>query len=162
MTVTAIVAMGKNRAIGKNNQLLWHLPDDLKRFKELTLGHTVIMGRNTHESIGRPLPSRTNIVLSRDPAFVAKDCITVHSPEEALKAVPEGAEVFIIGGETMYVRFMPITRRIYLTRVNTSPEGDAFFPELNMDEWQETENIPHPADERHAVPFSFVTLDRVR
>lgn len=161
-TVAAIVAMGENRAIGNDNHLLWHLPDDLQHFKRLTLGQTVIMGRKTHESIGRPLPQRKNIILSNNLGFKAKGCITVHSVEKALAAALPDTTVFIIGGETIYAQFLAMTSRIYVTEVQDIPVGDAFFPALDKTQWRETSRLPHACDDRHPVPFSFVTLDRVR
>lgn len=160
--IIAIVAMANNRAIGKDNQLLWHLPDDLKRFKALTVGQTVIMGRKTYESIGRALPNRTNIILSKDKAFHADNCIITHSIDEALKAARSTAEICIIGGEKIYAQFLPLISRIYLTQVEKSFDGDAFFPKLEASEWIETENILHPIDAKHPLPFRYITLDRVR
>lgn len=160
MLIAAIVAMGENRAIGKDNRLLWHLPADLQHFKQLTLGKTIIMGRKTYESIGRPLPSRQNIILSRDSAFHAEGCSTVHSVADALAAASH-QEICIIGGETIYAQFLPQTTRIYLTEVKAAPPGDAFFPALDHSAWQETARIEHAADDRHAVSFDFVTLERI-
>lgn len=162
MPLVAIVAMAKNRAIGKDNQLLWHLPDDLKHFRALTLGKTVLMGRKTLESIGHALPGRTNVVLSQDRHRQVKDCILVHTLEEALATVPPHEDLILIGGATLYEQLLPRTERIYLTEVEAAPEGDVFFPELNPDEWQEKDCHFHPADERHACAFRFITLDRVR
>jgi len=162
MPITAIVAMAENRAIGKDNKLLWHLPDDLMHFKQLTLNNPIIMGRKTYEAIGRALPSRTNIVLTRDAEFSADGCIIAHTPEDAITAATPAKEIFVIGGETIYTQFLPRTTRIYLTLVEGVFEGDAFFPELNPLEWEITENIHHPADARHKVAFHFKTLDRAR
>src|SRR5581483_11941978 len=143
MSIAAIVAMGENRAIGKDNHLLWHLPDDLQHFKKLTLGKTVIMGRKTHESIGRPLPGRKNIILSHQSDFQTEGCLTVHSVAEALEAASADEDIFIIGGEAIYAAFLPRTTRIYLTDVKASPAGDAFFPALDRREWKETSRILH-------------------
>ena len=162
MTINAIVAMAKNQAIGKNNRLLWHLPDDLLHFKQLTLNNSIIMGRKTHESIGRALPGRTNIILTHNPDFHADGCIIVHSMAEALTASPPEREIFIIGGAAIYTLFLPHTLRIYLTQVEDTFEGDAFFPVLNSAEWREHENIFHAKDARHATDFRFITLERVR
>lgn len=126
-----IVAVDEKRAIGKDNQLLWHIPEDLKRFKELTTDHTVIMGENTYRSIGRPLPNRKNIVVTLDESFVASGCLMAHSINEALQRARENEkdEVFIIGGASIYKQFLPMINRLYLTLVEGEHEADTFFPE---------------------------------
>lgn len=160
--LSAIVAMSENRVIGHNNQLPWHLPADLKHFKTLTSGHTIIMGRKTHEAIGRPLPQRTNIVITTNPNYNANGCIVVHSLEEALSHHAHAAdtEIFIIGGEQIYRQALQHVQRLYLTIVHQDISGDAFFPALDMPAWQEVSRVTHPADEQHAFAFSFVQLQR--
>lgn len=138
MTISIIVAVAKNNVIGKDNKLPWHLPEDLKHFKELTSGHTVIMGRKTFESIGRPLPNRKNIVISRNENFKANDMEVVHSIEQALDLTKNEDEVFIIGGAEIYKQALLLVNKIYLTRINKDYEGDAYFPELGP-EWKEAE-----------------------
>ena len=161
MLLTAIVAMAQNRVIGKNNQLPWHLPDDLKHFKQFTLGKPVLMGRKTFESIGRALPGRTNVILSRALTTPPTGCLLVHSIEEALTATASADELVVIGGATLYEQCLPYLQRIYLTEVEANVAGDAFFPVLDRQQWRETENVWHPADDRHALGFRFITLERV-
>ena len=169
MIISLIVAAAENGVIGKDNKLPWHLPDDLKRFKELTKGHTIIMGRKTYESIGRPLPDRRNIVLSStmkpiEGAEVSSDIDALLSMLDT--SLPEDEEVFIIGGSDLFNqwledRFTPIVAsRVYLTRVHADIEGDAIFPDLDGDQWQEVEQIEHAADDKHEHAFSFLTYDR--
>jgi dihydrofolate reductase len=159
--IAIIVAMAENRTIGRDNRLPWHLPADLRHFKQLTLGKPVLMGRRTHESIGRALPERTNIVISRDRNYAAPGCIVAHSLDSALEAAAGGAEVMVIGGTELYRQLLPRADRIYLTLVHGEFEGDAFFPELAADEWREAERSDYPPDEKNPWPYSFVRLDRV-
>jgi dihydrofolate reductase len=159
--LSMIVAAAENNAIGKDNQLLWHLPDDLKHFKKTTKGHHVIAGRKTFESQGRPLPHRTNIIITRNPDYQAEGCIIVHSLEEALKQVKNDEEPFIIGGENIYRMAMPQADRIYLTRVHVSLEADTFFPEISPQEWKEVSKTYHEKDEKHEYPFSIIIYDRI-
>lgn len=158
--LSAIVAASENNVIGKDNGLLWHLPDDLKHFKRTTKGHHIIAGRKTFESQGKPLPHRTNIVITRDPDYKAEGCIVVHSLEEALRAVRDDDEPFIIGGEQIYREALPKVDRIYLTRVHAEFEGDACFPELDREQWKEGSREFHDRDEKHACSFSIIILDR--
>ncbi|MDR6803794.1 dihydrofolate reductase [Dyadobacter sp. BE34] len=158
MHISIIVAAAENGAIGKDNQLLWRLPDDLKRFKQLTLGHPMIMGRKTFESIGKPLPGRTSIVITRSADFAFEGVIVVHSLEEALKKAKEidEKEACIVGGGEIYRQSQDIATHIYLTRVHTEIEGDTFFEIENPDAWTETERVLHEPDERHFFPFEFI------
>jgi dihydrofolate reductase len=163
--MTILVAVAENGAIGKDNRLLWHLPEDLKRFKRLTTGNVVVMGRKTYESIGKPLPNRVNVVVSRNPHFRAEGCQVVSSLDEALSwsnAQHPASSVFLIGGAELYRLGLPLCDRIELTEVHAAPEGDAFFEfdreALLRSAWQEVSREPHPADERHAYAFDFVTL----
>ncbi|MBI2651863.1 type 3 dihydrofolate reductase [Candidatus Woesearchaeota archaeon] len=137
MIISLIAAMGKNRIIGKNNSLPWRLPEDMKRFKQLTLGKPVVMGRKTFESIGKPLPNRTNIIITHDKNYKAEGCIIVHSVKEALKTAEGNKEVMIIGGEKIFREFLPIADRMYLTFIDEDFEGDAYFPEYDKEEWKE-------------------------
>ncbi|MFP4046634.1 MAG: dihydrofolate reductase [Bacteroidales bacterium] len=160
--LSMIVAAAENNAIGKDNKLLWHLPDDLKHFKNTTKGHHIIMGRKTFESNGRPLPKRTNIIITKNKDFTADGCLIVHSIDEALEIAKNDNEPFIIGGETIYRQAMPLAERIYLTRVHTEIEGDTFFPEIDENEWEEKSREYHEKDEKHPYPFSIITLERIR
>src|SRR5438128_323388 len=129
MRISFIVAMAENRTIGKDNQLPWHLPDDLQHFKALTLGKPILMGRKTHVSIGRPLPNRTNIILTRDNTFTAKGCLIAHNMDEAFDFASGCEEIFVVGGAEIYALLLPKTTRIYLTHDETALAGDTFFPE---------------------------------
>lgn len=152
--------MADNGVIGRGNGLPWRLPDDLKRFKSITIGHTVLMGRRTFEAIGRPLPERRNLVLSRDPHWSAPGCELVRSPDEALEAVGESGRLFVIGGAQIYLACWPFVNRIELTEVHADLEGDTRLRGFNRDDWTETFREEHAADERHSQAFSFVTLLR--
>jgi dihydrofolate reductase len=159
MIVTIVVAIGENNAIGKNNQLLWYLPADLKHFKNITTGHTVIMGRKTYDSVGKPLPNRRNIIITRQDIAI-DGCEVVKSIEDALALVAHEEEVFIVGGAEIYRQSMHLTNRIYLTIVHQKFDADSFFPEINYNEWQETEREDHQPDEKNKLPYSFITLER--
>ena len=159
MTVSIVVAISENHAIGKDNQLLWHLPKDLKHFKEITSGGTVIMGRKTYDSVGRPLPNRRNIIVTRQQIEI-EGCEVVNSLQAALDLCQGTEEVFIVGGAEIYKQAMLLTDRIYLTIVHANIEGDTYFPEIKEDIWKETERADHEADEKNALPFSFITLER--
>lgn len=156
----AIVAMADNGVIGRDNALPWRLPDDLRRFKALTIGHTVLMGRRTFESLARPLPERRNLVLTRDRGWSAPGCLAVHTPDEALKAVRDSGRLFVIGGAQVYLACWPFVNRIELTEVHADLEGDTRLQGFNRDKWTETFREEHAADARHAQAFSFVTLQR--
>lgn len=159
MILALIAGMDKNHLIGKNNQLPWRLPADLKHFKKLTIGHPIIMGRKTFESLGKPLPQRTNIVLTRDQNFSAEGCIVVHSPDEAIQqAKQHDTEIaFIIGGSNIFELMLPFVERMYLTFIHDSFEGDAFFPNLDWKMWKEVSRENHAPDEKNPYPYSFVT-----
>jgi dihydrofolate reductase len=160
MTVTIVVAIAENYAIGKHNQLLWHMPADLKHFKQITSGHTVIMGRKTYDSVGKPLPNRRNIIITRQDITIP-GCEVVKSVEEALKLCSNEEEVFIVGGAEIYKLAMYKTDRIYLTIIHHSFDADSFFPEIDYMEWKEVSRDDHPADEKHKYPYSFITLERI-
>jgi len=151
-----VVAMSKNRCIGKDGELPWHIPEDLKHFRKLTTGHAIIMGRRTHESIGRPLPKRRNIIVTRNREFRAEGCEVAHGLEEAIAVARQRDEApVIVGGAELYAQALPLTTRIHLTEVDQVVEGDAFFPELVAGEWEEVERS---AAESEGV--TFVTLAR--
>jgi len=158
VTLSLVVAVAENGVIGNGNQLPWHLPDDLQRFKALTMGKPIVMGRKTYDSIGKPLPGRTNIVVSRQTNLTIAGCTVVATLGAALEAAGEGAEVMIIGGAAIFREALPVAQRIYLTRVHAAVAGDIFFPRLEPGQWRETSVTLHPADERHAYSFSFVDM----
>ncbi len=162
MIISAIVAASKNNVIGKNNQIPWYLPGDLKFFKKTTLGHHVIMGRKSFESMGKPLPKRTNIVITRNPFFVATGCIIVHTLQEAL-AIAEAngeEEAFILGGGEIYNQSWDYLNRIYLTRVDAEVEGDVFFTIKNEGDWKVVWSEPHYADEKNDFDYTFYILEK--
>ncbi|MCE7065586.1 dihydrofolate reductase [Dyadobacter sp. CY326] len=158
MQISIIVAVSKNGVIGKDNQLLWRLPDDLKRFKQLTLGHPMIMGRKTFESIGKALPGRTSIVITRKDDFNADGIVVAHSLLEALRIAEESetSEAFVVGGGEIYVEAQPLADKMYITEVDTIIDGDTFFQVLDPSAWEESERVVHEADERHKWKFEFV------
>ncbi len=158
--LSLIVAMARNRVMGLANRLPWHLPADLQFFKRTTLGKPILMGRRTFESLGRPLPGRTNIVLTDRPDYQAQGCIVVHSLTKALAAAGPADEVMVIGGASLYAQTLAQAERIYLTLVEAEPQGDVRFPELERGAWREVWREEHPADARHAYPFSFILLER--
>lgn len=160
MRIAAIAAMSENRVIGKDNGLPWNLPADLKYFKQITDGKPILMGRKTFESIGRPLPNRYNIVVTRNAGFAAPGCLVVNSIDTALAAVAEEEEVVVIGGALLYQQMLPRLQRLYLTIVHQEFEGDAFFPEIDLSEWQEVSRSEREADELNVYRCSFLVLDR--
>ena len=162
MIISIIVAMGSNRAIGYQNTLPWRLSEDLKRFKQLTMGHHLLMGRKTYQSIGRPLPGRTSIVITRQKDFQAEGCLIAHSLDEAIALSEDRSETeaFVIGGAEIYSLALPQADRIYLTFVEANPQADAFFPEFNEVEWEIIEEQNFPADEKNTFASRFLILDR--
>lgn len=163
MRVSTIVGMGNNNEIGKGNDIPWYLPADLKYFKKITSGHPIIMGRKCFESIGRPLPNRTNIIVSRNPEFHIEGCILVHSIGAGLAVAQEtGAEeAFIIGGGEIYRRGMPLSTRLYLTTIDiTVDDADVFFPEINMDHWNLISQEAHQKDAKNPYDYTFKVLER--
>ena len=160
MLVSIIAAMDRNRLIGSNNQLPWHLPADLAHFKQVTMGKPIIMGRKTYESIGRPLPGRTNIVLTRSADFRAEGVLTAHTFEQALDYVSEEDEVMIIGGSTIYELALPRVDRLYITYVESACEGDAWFPEFDIERWRVIASERHRADEKNSSDYRFVSYER--
>ena len=159
MRLSLIVAMAKNRVIGSNNQMPWHLPADFAYFKKVTLGHPVIMGRKTFESIGRPLPGRRNIVVSRNPAFRAEGVDVMTSLDAAIKAC-QNTEAFVIGGATLYAEALPHADRLFITEVDASPNGDTLFPSLDKNLWREITRERREADEKNLHAMEFVVLER--
>ncbi|WP_028007897.1 dihydrofolate reductase [Solimonas flava] len=162
-SVSLVVAMDENRLIGRDNGLPWRLPDDMKHFKRLTLGKTVLMGRKTWDSLGKPLIDRANWIVSRDPAFRPQgEGVRAFSSLDAALAAHEDGELMVIGGAELYRQTLPLARRIYLTEVQARVDGgDAWFPAFERADFREVEAVWHPADERHVYPFRFVTLERV-
>lgn len=160
MTISIIAALGRNRVIGKRGALPWYLPADLKHFKALTMGHPILMGRKTFESIGRALPGRTNIILTRDDGYKAQDCLIAHSIEEALQLARDGDEVFVIGGAELYREILPRADRFYLTLIDADFEGDVFFPEFDKNYWIEMSRENHVADNKNPYDYSFVVLQK--
>lgn len=166
MILSIMVAMSENRVIGINNQLPWHLPEDLKYFKRVTMGHPIIMGRKTYESIGRPLPGRTNIVVTRQPDWSAEGVVVARGVEQALEKAESQArrdgkdEMILIGGEELFRQALHKVNRLYLTQVQAEIEGDAFFPEIEPSQWQEVERHNHSADQNNPYAYSFIVLNR--
>jgi dihydrofolate reductase len=155
--ITLIAAAAENNALGKDNDLLWHLPEDFKRFKQITSGHYIIMGRKTFESFPKPLPNRTHIIITRQEEYLVEGCLVVHSLEEALEIAPQNEEVFIIGGAQIYEQALPFADKIDLTRVHIELDADAFFPEFNTSEWNLVFSEKHFKDEKHQYDFTFET-----
>lgn len=160
--ISLIVAASRNNVIGANGELPWRLSADLKRFKALTMGKPVVMGRLTYESIGRPLPGRQNIVITRTADFVAAGCNVVQSIEAAIETAGAAEEIMVIGGSHIYAEFLPRADRVYLTRVHADVDGDAFLPELADDRWHIETCISQAADASNDYDVDFVVLNRVR
>jgi dihydrofolate reductase len=166
MIISLIAALSKNKVIGKNNDLPWHLPDDMKYFMQTTKAHHVIMGRKNYESIPekfRPLPNRINIVVTRQPDFNAPNCQVVNSIEKALEiATAENPqEVFIIGGAEIYHQGFSVANKLYLTEIDADIEGDTFFPTFDKSKWTEVSRVHHTTDDRHKYPFDFVVYEKI-
>ncbi|WP_313808031.1 dihydrofolate reductase [Flavobacterium sp.] len=159
--LTLIAAAAENNAIGKDNDLLWHLPDDFKHFKQITSGHYIIMGRKTFESFPKPLPNRTHVIITRQKDYDApEDCIVVSSLKKAIAVCPENEAVFVIGGGEIYKQAIEIADKIELTRVHAEFDADTFFPEINDKDWELVSENHHPKDEKHQFSFSFLTYIR--
>ena len=154
--------MAKNRVIGAHGKIPWHLPNELKLFKSLTMGHHIVMGRKTYESIGKPLPGRLNIVITRQPDFAAPGCVVVHGLDAAWQAAGNAAEACVIGGTSLFEETLPLADTIHLTEVLAEVEGDTYFPRFARADWSETPVLSQPADARHAYPFRIVRLERRR
>jgi dihydrofolate reductase len=161
MGLSLIVAMSRNRVIGANGAIPWHLPDELKLFKSLTMGHHIIMGRKTFDSIGRLLPGRTTVIITRQRGFRVAGALVAHTLEEAIAACGNDPEIFVIGGAEIFRAALPLADRIYLTTVDAEIAGDTFMPPIAATDWRETSSQSHPADERHRHAFSLAVHERV-
>lgn len=158
--ISIIVAVASNGVIGDKNSLLWHIREDMVHFRTTTSGHPVIMGRKTYDSIGRPLPKRTNVVITRDANLTIEGCTVVHSLEEAVSMFDSAEEVFVIGGAQIYAQALPLADRIYLTVVGKEYEGDTSFPAFDYSQWTELSKEDYARGEEYEYPFSFITLER--
>lgn len=153
--------MASNRAIGLNNEMPWHLSADLKKFKQITMGSPILMGRKTYESIGRPLPGRTNIIISRNKTYQQADCLVFNSIENAIAACQQYDEIFVIGGATFYQAILPQADKLYLTEINKSFDADTFFPVINKDEWREMTREDIADDPSVDFSYSFISLEKL-
>tara|TARA_A100000171_G_scaffold53030_1_gene75586 strand:- start:12565 stop:13047 length:483 start_codon:yes stop_codon:yes gene_type:complete len=158
--ITMIAAAGQNNELGKDNDLVWHLPDDFRRFKQLTTGHCIIMGRKTFESFPKPLPNRTHIVITRNKTYKKEGAVVVHSLDAALLKASNDAQPFVIGGGEIYKMAMDVADKIELTRVHGSFDADTYFPDINKDQWELIAETPHSKDERHTYSFTYETWVR--
>jgi len=159
--ITLIVAAAENNAIGKGNRMPWHLPNDFKYFKEKTLNHSVVMGRKTFESIGKPLPERRNIVMTKNTNYLHEEVDVANNIDELLLYCRDEREIFIIGGAEIYKQTLPLAHKVLLTRVHTTVDGDAFFPELPANEWKLISTEKHEKDDRHAFDYTFEVYERI-
>jgi dihydrofolate reductase len=157
--ISLVIALSKNRVIGKDNQLPWHLPADLAHFKQVTMGHVIVMGRKTHEAIGRPLPGRTNVIITRDPSYRAEGCIIAHSAEEVLQRF-SGEPIDIIGGAQIIELFLPVIDTMHLTLIDAIFAGDTYFPELDMSEWELVSRKKGKKDEGNPYDYYFLTYKK--
>ena len=158
MTLSLIVALANNRVIGVNNTLPWHLPEDLKRFRALTTGHHIIMGRKTYESLGRLLPNRTTVIVTRNPTYQLHGALIAHSLEQALALCYDDDEAFLIGGAELYQAGLNLAQKMYVTSIDLEVTGDAYFPEWDVNQWQETASEAHTSAQ--GLPFSYLTYQR--
>ena len=158
--ISILVAMASNRTIGINNTLPWRIPEDLKHFKALTMGHHMIMGRKTFDSIGRPLPGRTTVVVTRDRELKMEGCVMTHSLEEAIAACASDEEVFIVGGAEIYAQALPLADTLYITEIQQAVEGDAHFPEFDKTEWLEVSREKHSQETPQPLEYHFATYHR--
>jgi dihydrofolate reductase len=156
--IVMIAAVAENNALGKNNELVWHLPNDFKRFKELTSGHYIIMGRKTFESFPKPLPNRTHVVITRQPNYQPEGCVVVNSIENAIKACPEDETIYIIGGGEIYNQSLAFSDTIEITKVHGEFEADAFFPEIKSENWELIQSVFNSKDERHLYDYTYQTF----
>ena len=159
--IAIVVAAAENNVIGKDNGLIWHLPADLRHFKQITMGHPILMGRKTFESIGKPLPGRTSVIITTQKDYEAEGCLVAHSVAEAVEQARQlDEDLYIIGGANIYEQTLPITDRVYLTRVHAAFDGDVYFPELDEEDWETVEQEHHEPDEKNKYPYSFLMLQR--
>jgi len=156
-----IAAVAENFALGKDNELVWHLPDDFKRFKQLTTNHYIIMGRKTFESFPKPLPNRTHVIITRQKDYTAEGCLVVANLADALALIPKDENAFVIGGGEIYALALPYTDVIELTKVHARFEADTFFPEIDSKQWKLVSEEYHPKDEKHLFDFTYETYRRV-
>ncbi|SHQ82947.1 dihydrofolate reductase DfrA [Mycobacteroides abscessus subsp. abscessus] len=156
--ISLLWAMDENRAIGRNNQLPWHLPEDLKYFKRVTMGKPIAMGRKTYDSIGRPLPGRENIVITRNQGVTIEGCTVIHDVKDLLKRDDE--ELFVIGGAEIFKEILPFADRLYVTEIREEFEADTFFPEYNLSDWELIESIPGVKDEKNPYDYEFLVYQR--
>lgn len=157
-TLSIIVAMARNRVIGVHNTLPWHLPEDLKRFRALTMGHHIVMGRKTYESLGRLLPGRTTVIVTRNPNYVVEGALTANSLKQAIKMCGNDDEVFLIGGAELYQDALKVANKLYVTEIELVVEGDAFFPEIDLNIWKTTTRETHQSE--NGLVFHYVTYQR--
>jgi dihydrofolate reductase len=158
--ITLIAAVAENNALGKDNQLLWHLPDDFKRFKNVTSGHYIVMGRKTFESFPKPLPNRTHVIITRQKNYTSENCIVVDSLQKAISVCPKEEEIFIIGGGEIYNQTLETADKLDITRVHHTFDADTYFPEIDLNKWKLTATEFHPKDEKHQFDFTFQTYLR--
>lgn len=158
--IILIAAVAENNALGKNNDLLWHLPKDFKRFKEITSGHHIIMGRKTFESFPKPLPNRTHVIITRQKEYVCEGCIVVQDLEKAVAVCPKNEDIFVIGGGEIYSQSIHLADQLDITRVHHSFEADVYFPEIDPKIWELTSEVFHPKDEKHLYDYTFQTFVR--
>lgn len=161
LKVNIIVAAAENNAIGKDNKMLWHLPDDFKYFKKNTVGHSVIMGRKTFDSIGKPLPDRRNIVVTRNQNWISDEVDVANSLDEVLTYCRDEREIFILGGANIYEQALPLAQKVLLTRVHATIEADSFFPDLPQTQWKLTHQEHHLKDDKHAYDFTFEVWEKI-
>jgi dihydrofolate reductase len=159
--ISLIVAMARNRVIGANNKIPWRLPNELQLFKKLTMGHHIVMGRKTYESIDRLLPGRTTVIVTRQRGYQVPGAVVANSVDEALRACSADEECFVIGGADLFRETLPIADRLYLTTVDAEPAGDTYMPEIDMREWKETSSESFAADEKHAYGYRFTVYDHI-
>lgn len=160
MAISLIVALADNYCIGNNNQLPWRQSADLQHFKYTTMAKPIIMGRKTYESIGKPLPGRTNVIITRNADFLASGCVIKHSLQQAITAFSDQSEIMITGGSQIFVEALPLVDRMYLTWIHTTIDGDAFFPTWDASQWREIGREAHQADEKNQYDYTYVTLER--
>ncbi len=162
MIVSLVAAASDNNVIGKGNALIWRMPADMKFFKTLTTGHTVVMGRKTYESMGRPLPNRKNIIITRNKDYKAEGCVVFSSFQEVVEYCKAEPEVFVIGGAEIYHQIIHTANKIYLTRIHQHFDGDAFFPDIPENEWEQSSSVDFEADEKNPYAYTFIEYLRVK